>query len=231
MLSTPGPALFTFREGSPSTAERQSDGALDALRTLIITLDLEPGSVVNEASLAPAIGCGRTPLREAIHRLAEEHLLIILPHRAVAVAPITIADLQQIYEARFLMEGAAARLAAQRATPQQLAWLTERNDLLASLSDSSDPEVFRRWSVRHFEFHHMLAKASGNDYLTDGLRRVLPAAMRLSYYLFKNRAMAMNRQRNHEAIIAALMARNADEAEEAIRRHITGAKERLLRIL
>lgn len=113
------PALFTFRLAGPPTVERLSDRAVDRLRTLIITLELEPGSLIDESSLSQRLDCGRTPLREAIQRLAEETLLVILPHRSVAVAPITLTDLQQIYEARTTLECAAVRFAAQRITPAQ----------------------------------------------------------------------------------------------------------------
>ncbi len=231
MVTAAQSILFTFRDNGAGNSERQSDGALDQLRTLIITLELEPGSVINEATLSRAMGYGRTPLREAIFRLAEEHLVTILPHRSVVVAPLTLADLQQIFEARLNLECTAARLAAERRTDAQLAAIQERGRSLVSLAESSETAEFYRWAQCHFEFHLMLAKACGNAYLGDGIRRVLPASMRLDFFLFRRGAKGKDRALNHVPIVEALTARAPVAAEEAMRRHIVESKERTLKLL
>ena len=223
--------LFTLRLDGGSNTERLSDRALDRLRTLIVTLELEPGSLIDEASLSRQMRCGHTPLREAIYRLAEERMLVILPHRAVAVAPITISDLQQIYEARTYLECTAVRLAAQRITASQLAPLEERVQRLLTLSESSDAIDFCRRAACHFEFHYLLAKASGNQYLCDSIRRILPTSMRLDFVAFRRAALGTERAKNHAAIVEALRIRDADAADLAVRSHIAAARAKVLSLL
>lgn len=231
MIPSPDAPLFTFRDNGQSSPERQSDGAVGHLRTLIITLALEPGSAINEVTLSQRMGYGRTPLREAFFRLADEHLLVILPHRSVAVAPLAISDLQQIYEARTDLECAAARLAAQRMTDGEIAAIDEREQQLETLAEKSDAESFYRWAICHFEFHCLIARACKNEYLRDSIYRVLPPSMRLDFFLFQHGAKGKDRARNHISIIKALQAHDSAAAEDAMRRHIAGSKERTLSFL
>jgi DNA-binding GntR family transcriptional regulator len=228
MMPASEAVLFTFRDNGTSGTERQSDEALDHLRTMIITMDLEPGSLINELTLSQRLGYGRTPLREAVYRLAEEHLVVILPHRSVAVAPMSISDLQQIFEARTYLEGAAVRLATERITPAQLAAIEEREREIETLAERSDFSTFCRWAAQHFEFHCLLAQACGNEYLNDSIRRVLPASMRLDFFLYRRGAKGRDRAKNHLQTLEAMKAGDADAAE---RLHIAGSKERVLRLL
>lgn len=231
MLKESEQSLFCYPSSTEAGVERQSDGALNRLRTLIVTMELEPGSLIDEPALAQRIGYGRTPLREAIHRLAEERMVIILPHRSVIVAPISINDLQQIFEARLVLECAGARLAAQRIAPDQLAALQDRERTLAQLSENFDAGVFRGWAHCHFEFHYLLARACANEYLLDGIRRLLPTSLRLNFFLFRHGAMPTDRAQNHAPIMAALRAHDADAADAALYKHVSGAKDRILGLL
>lgn len=219
-------AAFTFSfDTAAAGAERLSDRATDQLRTLIITLHLEPGSVIDEATLSQRLDCGRTPLREALHRLAEERLVVILPRRAAAVAPITVTDLQQIYEVRTDLEGAVARLAARRAAPADLTSLDAA--VRSLLADDGAPTV--RHTVQYdFVFHHLLARAADNQYLCDCIRRILGPAMRLTYLAYKHGQPRRETYEEHTGILEAIMARDAQAAEQAMRRHIAMAKDRTL---
>jgi DNA-binding GntR family transcriptional regulator len=223
--------LFTYALEPFSGIERQSDGAVDRLRTLIITMDLEPGSLVDESALSQRLGYGRTPLREAFARLAEERMVVIQPHRSIQVAPVTIDDLLKSYEARLIFECAAARLAALNRTPQQVVALERLGEKLRQLSRSSDPQEFRKWAAVHFKFHYLLAEASENPYLSGSVRLILPTAMRLNYLLSVRGGLGSNRPENHVALIQAISARDAKAAEDAMRAHISGAKERIYNLL
>ncbi len=217
------PFSYTFADGP--AADRLSDRAADLLRTLIITLQLEPGTVLDEGVLGERLGCGRTPLREAIQRLTEERLVTVLPRRAAAVSPITVTDLQQIYEARALIEPALARLAAIRATAAQLADLRDNVSRLAVESEESST-----LSVVHsdFVFHHLIARAADNQYLADAHRRILGPAMRLTFLAHKHGQPGRNTREEHEAILQTLLARDPDAADAAMRHHLAMAKERIL---
>src|SRR6267143_507263 len=92
----------------------QSDEAYQRILERIVRLEMAPGSVVNEARLREELGIGRTPIREALQRLARENLVRSIPHRGTFVTDVNITDLARITEVRVLLEGHAARLAAER---------------------------------------------------------------------------------------------------------------------
>lgn len=215
--------VFAFEEATD--ADRLSDRATDRLRSLIITLHLEPGGVLDEAALAQRLNCGRTPVREAIQRLADERLVTILPRRAAAVSPITVTDLQQIYEARLTLEPEVARLAALRATTAQLAEL-ERN--VSTLLDGSGAQSTVGVVHADFAFHHGVARAAENRYLCDSVCRILGAAMRLTFLAHKHGQPSQETHAEHSLILRGLTGRDGSAAEQEMRRHITRAKERSL---
>jgi DNA-binding GntR family transcriptional regulator len=217
------PFLFAF--GDLTSSDRLSDRAIDQLRTSIITLRLEPGTVLDETVLCRRLNCGRTPFREAIQRLTEERLVTILPRRAAAVSPITVTDLQQIYEARANVEPTLARLAAMRATPAQLGELEQTvTPLLAEFEGRNVVEI-----VRHdFLFHYLLARAADNQYLSDCARRILGPAMRLTFLAHKHGQPSKQTHEEHLAILRTLGTRDPEAAGQAMRHHIAMAKERTL---
>src|SRR3954451_25024968 len=126
---------------SPRTGEGGSfaDRAYYAIRELIVTLALPPGAVVREPELTAQLGIGRTPVREALRRLAQERLIEVFPRRGMFVTKVDVRDLARLCEVRVALEPEAARLAAERATRADL---DELQALLAELDDeprSRDP--------------------------------------------------------------------------------------------
>ena len=103
-----------------ATATRQAsslaDQAYSAIRDLIVSLELRPGAVINERELMERLGIGRTPVREALRRLAQERLVEVFPRRGTFVTSVEIRDLARLSEVRAVLEPEAARLAAERAT-------------------------------------------------------------------------------------------------------------------
>ena len=110
---------------SSGTGESVSfaDRAYYAIRELIVTLELPPGSVVREPELTERLGIGRTPVREALRRLAQERLVEVFPRRGMFVTEVDARDLARLCEVRVALEPEAARLAAERATQADLAEL------------------------------------------------------------------------------------------------------------
>src|SRR3954469_21260931 len=117
---------------SPRAGEAVSfaDRAYYAIRELIVTLELPPGAVVREPELTERLGIGRTPVREALRRLAQERLVEVFPRRGMFVTEVDARDLARLCEVRLALEPEAARLAAERATQADLA---ELRTLLAGL--------------------------------------------------------------------------------------------------
>src|SRR3954468_7376719 len=96
-----------------------TDRAYGNLEALIVTLKLAPGSAVSEAELSKRLGIGRTPIREALQRLARERLVTILPRRGIIVSEINIRSQLRLLEVRREVERLVARSAARRATPEE----------------------------------------------------------------------------------------------------------------
>ncbi|TME82248.1 MAG: GntR family transcriptional regulator, partial [Chloroflexi bacterium] len=104
-----------------ASARSQGERAYLLIRDQIVTLRLAPGSVIEEARLRQELGLGRTPIREALQRLAHENLVTFVPHRGTFVSDINLTNLHRLTEVRTEMEGYAARLAAERATARDRA--------------------------------------------------------------------------------------------------------------
>src|SRR6202163_2758684 len=111
-MATPVIALLE----SADSARSQSEEAYLRIRERIVSLDMPPGSVVNESRLREQLKIGRTPIREALQRLARENLVRSIPHRGTFVTDVNITDLARITEVRVVLESHAARLAAERLT-------------------------------------------------------------------------------------------------------------------
>lgn len=110
-------------EPFPTAAPTLAEQAYDAVEALIVTLELAPGTVFSEGELGERIGIGRTPLREALQRLAAERLVVSIPRRGMMVTDIDLTDVQAMLETRRALERLVAGAAARRATPSQRAAL------------------------------------------------------------------------------------------------------------
>src|SRR5512133_4381963 len=104
---------------SPPSGELLADRAYAELRDRILTLAIAPGAPINEDALGRDLEMGRTPVREAIKRLALERLVTVFPRRGTFASEINITDLAAISDVRVQLEGHAARRAAERCTPDQ----------------------------------------------------------------------------------------------------------------
>src|SRR5207237_3796488 len=100
----------------PVAVRSQGEEAYARILERIVSLEMPPGSVVNEARLRDELGIGRTPIREALQRLARENLVRSIPHRGTFVTDVNITDLARITEVRVVLESHAARLAAEKLT-------------------------------------------------------------------------------------------------------------------
>ena len=110
---------------SPELTRSLTERAYSDLEELIVTLQLAPGSAVSEAELSQRLGIGRTPIREALQRLAREHMVTILPRRGIIVAEINVKSQLRLLEVRREVERLVARSAARRATGAERARFNE----------------------------------------------------------------------------------------------------------
>ena len=124
--------------------ETLTERAYRALEEAIVTLALAPGAVVSEAQLAARLGIGRTPIREALQRLAREKLVRILPRRGIVVAAVDMAEQLRLLEVRREIERLVARAAAHRADPGQRARFRAIADGMDQAAATGDETVFLR---------------------------------------------------------------------------------------
>lgn len=194
------------------------------LRELIIRTELLPGSVLVEASLMARLGVGRTPLRDALHRLDHEGLVEIVPRRGTFVTEVTLSDLQQVFEVRSGLEDIVARLAVERCTAADLrhagALLVRVQQTAAT--DESDVEL-------DAELHRLLLRMSRNPLLEDLYRRVSDASLRLLYLTKCGMEHRAEQVHTFQEVYDALEARDADRLAHVLRSHVRSFRDRVSR--
>jgi DNA-binding GntR family transcriptional regulator len=191
------------------------------LRDRIITLRLAPGAILHESELASELKVGRTPVREALKRLAEESLVTVLPRRGTFVSDINITDITHISEIRLELEGLAAALAAKRGEEEQVSVLLSHAREHQRVRDQLNQKEAIRWDIR---IHRHIHEASQNPFLSDTLERYLILAVRLWFVLLprlerlRESPMA---KKSHVQIAEAIAAGDAGEAKRFMRRHVS----------
>jgi DNA-binding GntR family transcriptional regulator len=204
---------------------RASDQVESELRHLILTLKLEPGMAVSESTLMKQYGWGRTPLREAFQRLSEQGLLQTIPQHGVAVTPLNLFDFVEVMDAMSLVIGPAASLACKRLTKTELDQLDElvlQGEAAASAGD------FERLSVLDYEFHSILAQATGNRYMSEYLCRLHQIARRFNFAAWERQRNAIPSLDEHRQLAEIFRARDAAAAKAGMLQHIDGARQRVL---
>ena len=205
--------------------ERASDAVLRELRRMIITLELAPGTAITEESLCELLKCSRTPIREALQQLVREHLVVATPRRGVSVAELRMVDFFAMLEATEGIDAIVARLAAQRFTDERIDELDEVMRLSEQAEAARD---FEREVELDFEFHSVIAAASDNHFLMEFHETLHRLSTRFVFLGFNRAGTATGAIEDHQQIVEALRARDADLAESAVRSHVCHARERMM---
>lgn len=200
---------------------RQSDQAYDQIRRKIITLELPPQAPIDLQTLMDDLELGRTPIREALQRLAAENLVSIAPHRGIFVADISLTDLPKIFEMRLTLERFCARLAAQRITAEQIAQLEAILDEL----DRIPREDFASAMALDERFHQVLYEAACNEFLADELHHLHALSVRLWWLVLDHIEDVRGEVAVHREIIPSLKARDAQQAASLTQKHMVGFQE------
>ena len=182
----------------------------------ITTLELGPGSPVNEQGLAEELEMGLVPVREALQLLAHENLVIITPRHGLYVADVNVTDLQQLSEMRLSLEALAARLAAQRATSDDLVVL----DALRQEQATVSPEDSQRLFDLDHKFHQAVAQAAQNRYLAQTLDRLFGLSRRLWVLVLPHLGYLPTAVEKHLDLVEAIKGGDADGAEQIMRLHV-----------
>lgn len=206
---------------------RLSERAYQLIKERIVSLELPPSSLINEQSLMDELGLGRTPIREALQRLAAEDLVTVVPRRGIFVADISITDLQQIFEARIVMEGFCARLATQRITAAQL---QEMDALVEMMNHLAHDDIKALMDV-DWRFHNLLYRAADNEFLAAALIRLYDLSLRLWFIVLDRIGDVRGSIEQHREIFAALRDRDAERAEALIRAHVIEFQQNIKAVL
>jgi len=197
------------RRKADAMEQSLTDRAYDALEEMIVTLQLAPSSAVSEAELSQRLGIGRTPIREALQRLAREKLVQILPRRGVIVSDINVKTQLRLLEVRREVERLVARSAARRAQPDE----RERFAALAAnferAAKANDDVTFMRTD---HEFNELCVLAARNEFAAATMRLVQPLSRRFWYVHYKEAADMPESAKLHAAIARAIAAGKEDAA-------------------
>ena len=184
---------------------------------MIVTLQLPPGSAVSEGMLSRQLGIGRTPIREALQRLARESLVVILPRRGVMVSEINVRTQLRLLEVRREVERLVARSAARRATPQEREHMSDLARRFLATVKSNDDRSFMRADR---EFNELLLAAAKNEFAAGAMRLMQSLSRRFWYQHYKEAADLPETARLHADIARAIAKGDEDAA--------AGATDRLL---
>ena len=206
------------------TPRSQSEDAYFKIRDRILCLDLAPGSVVNETRLREELAIGRTPIREALQRLAHEKLVRSVPHRGTFVTDVNITDLARITEVRVVLESHAARLAAERSNAADRAAMHE---LLAALKSTDQ----RQLMSLDQQIHRQIYRSARNSFLESTLERYFNLSLRLWFLVLDHEVRLREAVDEHVALLEAVLAQDADLAESIMRRHVMGFEREIRKVL
>jgi DNA-binding GntR family transcriptional regulator len=212
-------AILAPREGEAASF---ADRAYYAIRELIVTLELPPGAVVREPELTARLGIGRTPVREALRRLAQERLIDVYPRRGMHVTNVDVRELARLCEVRAALEPEAARLASERATQADLDEISELLDDLGRTRKSDDRaliELDRR-------IHEAVYRASHNRFLAETLEWYYTHALRI-WLLGLDRTRLGDAVREHVPLLDAIRRGNGARAADLMRTHVERFEEEM----
>jgi DNA-binding GntR family transcriptional regulator len=203
--------------------ESLADKAYHAIRDLIVSLELAPGAVIDERELIERLGIGRTPVREALRRLAQERLVEVYPRRGMFVTGVDVRELARLSEVRLVLEPEAARLAAERATEadrEQLGALLAELDAGGSELMGLDERV-----------HRAVYRAAHNHLLEATLEQYYVLALRI-WSIALDRAHDLEEAvEAHRSLLEAIRDGDGERAAATMRAHVENFEQAMHRVL
>ncbi len=212
--------------GGQSAGALLADRAYAEIRDRIVSHELPPGAPLNEDALIRELGVGRTPIREAIKRLALEDLVTIYPRRGSFVTEINITDLAQISDVRIQLEGHAAYRAAELAGAPERA---EADELIAELERlASDADALMRLDAR---VHRFVYRCSRNPYLESTLDRYLNLSLRIWYLVIDRLPHLEQSVYEHADLLRAVRDAKPERARDLAASHVATFEREIRSVL
>lgn len=200
--------------------------AYDLIHERIVTLKLKPGAPINDQELADELSMGLTPVQEGLKLLVHDHLVDYLSH-GLYVSKVSKPDLDEISELRVMLEGMSARLAAERASQDQLTVL----EVLCEEQKSTSPEAVRKLFDIDHKFHQVLAKAAHNRYLEGSLEMYFGLSQRLWYIVLPHIGFLASAVNEHLIMVKHIKAGEGEEAEYLMQAHVRGFYDKVKTLL
>jgi DNA-binding GntR family transcriptional regulator len=188
---------------------------LETIRDAILKGTLTPGEKVAEPELAERFGISRTPIREAFRQLESEGYLTVIPRKGAVVTSLSERDIQEFYSIKSILEGYAARMAAERLAERDLDRLEAINERLAQLAREGDVKTFFRV---HNEFHELFIRAAGNEKLLELINQLMMKFNRLRMASLSLPGRMEISVQEHHKIIEAFKEHDGEKADNLVRR-------------
>jgi DNA-binding GntR family transcriptional regulator len=201
-----------------------ADGVYEALREAIVTRRLQPGDRLAEEQLAKQFGVSRTPVREALLRLEAEQFAARVARRGLVVRPIPESEVLEVYAVRAALDGLAATLAAEHATPPDVARIRWISRQIAEASEKSD---FAKMAELNIELHEAVCDAAHNGMLLHFMQQIHDWVRRFGSgdTTFSHPGRAVDATTEHERVLDAIEAGNGVLAGQLAREHMNRARE------
>ena len=202
-----------------------AEQVFERLENDILTGKYQRGEILTELKLVTDLGVSRTPVREALHRLEQEHIIEITP-KGILILGVTEQDLKDIFAIRLRIEGLASAFASKNMTDEQLAELKETLELQEFYVTKQDPE---RIKTMDSKFHQLIYRYCGSAVLNDTLLPLHKKVQKYRRASVENNSRAQQSAREHRAIFEAIEAKNAELAEKYTVEHIANAADHILK--
>ncbi len=185
-----------------------------------------PGDRIREEDVAQSLGVSRTPVREALQHLQARRLVEMAPGRGIVVVELNTQQVMELYAMREVLEGAAARFAAQHALPAEIAMMRELTDEFDAAKGNA--QLLARINA---SLHRTIYEAARNRYMHEALNNLEDALSLLQNTTFSLPERHASASAEHRAVVDAIEKRDSDAAESISRAHIREAQRARLRML
>jgi len=201
---------------------------LETIRDAILKGTMKPGERVSEPELAERFGISRTPIREAFRQLESEGYLEVIPRKGAVVASLSERDVEEFYAIKIILEGFAAKMAAENLSSKDIERLESINERLQQIAKDGDVKTFFRV---HNEFHEVFIKAAGNEKLYEMINHLVLRFKRLRLASLSQPGRMEISVEEHRNMIQAFKNHDGESADNLVRHAATIGADVLIQSL
>ena len=205
------PAISAAASEAVSVRENLADRAYREIEEKLVTLVLQPGAILSETALSNMLDIGRTPVREALHRLEREGLVIVLPRLGIMVAKLDVSAQMRLLEVRREIERLMARKASDRAIPEERTVFRRISKDMLAAAERGDDIGFMR--LDH-EFNNLLVTTARNEFLTECISLIAGLSRRFWFMYNLRQPNIRITAKRHAAVAQAIADGDSDGAAE-----------------